>query len=77
MKLAQLQYETAFGMTPRSRAQLKLSTTRAALDLRSAMIDDVIEVGESRKREAKDNGETRGNYENTKIHENAQKPAIQ
>jgi hypothetical protein len=54
MKLAQLQYQTALGMTPLSCAQLKLSTTRAALDLPSAMIDEVIEVGEPRKREAKD-----------------------
>ena len=33
MKLAQLQYETALGMTPLSRATLKLNTTRAALDI--------------------------------------------
>jgi hypothetical protein len=59
MKLAQLQYETALGMTPLSRAQLKLNTTRAALDLPSAIIDSVIEVGESRAREraAKAKGE--------------------
>jgi hypothetical protein len=30
MKLAQLSYETALGLTPLSRAQLKLNTTRGA-----------------------------------------------
>jgi hypothetical protein len=39
MKLAQLQYETALGMTPLSRAQLKLNTTRAAFDLPAAMVN--------------------------------------
>jgi hypothetical protein len=81
MKLAQLQYETALGMTPLSRATLTLNTTRAAFDLPAEMIANVNEIRESRRREREakeqDNGETRGNYENTKFHENAQKPAIQ
>jgi len=51
LKLAQLQYETALGMTPLSRAQLKLNTTRAAFDLPAEMIASVNEVGESRRRE--------------------------
>jgi hypothetical protein len=44
------------------------------------MIANVNEVGESRKREREAercNDENEGNYENTKSHENAQKPAIQ
>lgn len=59
LKLAQLQYETALGMTPLSRATLKLNTTRAAFDLPAEMIANVNEVGESRKREreAKSSGE--------------------
>jgi len=81
VKLDQLQYETALGITPLSRATLKLNTTRAAFYLPAEMIANVNEIRESprREREAKeqDNGETRGNCENTKIHENAQKPAIQ
>jgi hypothetical protein len=44
------------------------------------IIANVSEIRESRRREREakeqDNGETRGNYENTKFHENAQKPAI-
>jgi hypothetical protein len=78
MKLAQLQYETALGMTPLSRATLTLNTTRAAFDLRAEMIANVNEI-RRREREAKeqDNDEKRGNYENTKFHENAPKPAIQ
>jgi hypothetical protein len=51
MKLAQLQYETALGMTPLSRATLKLNTTRAAFDLPAEMIANVNSVGESRRRE--------------------------
>ena len=51
LKLAQLQYETALGMTPLSRAQLKLNTTRMALDISPEMVTSVNEVGESRKRE--------------------------
>ena len=51
MKLAQLSYETALGLTPLSRAQLKLNTTRAAFDLPAEMIANVNEVGESRRRE--------------------------
>src|ERR1700687_1173668 len=51
MKLAQLQYETALGMTPLSRAQLKLTSTRMALDISPEMIANVNEVGESRRRE--------------------------
>ena len=61
MKIAQLQYETALGMTPLSRAQLKLNTTRAAFDLPAEMVAQVNEVGESRAREraakVRDDGE--------------------
>jgi hypothetical protein len=51
LKIAQLQYETALGMTPLSSATLKLNTTRAALDLPPEMVAQVNEVGESRRRE--------------------------
>jgi hypothetical protein len=50
MKLAQLSYESALGMTPPSRATLKLNVTRAALDLPAEMVRQVNEVGESRRR---------------------------
>jgi hypothetical protein len=51
LKIAQLSYEVQLGMTPLSRATLKLNTTRAAFDLPAEMIASVNEVGESRKRE--------------------------
>ena len=58
MKLAQLNYERELGMTPLSRATLKLNTTRAAFDLPSAMIDQVVEIGESRAAKRAERGET-------------------
>ena len=65
MKLAQLSYETALELTPLSRAQLKLNTTRAALDLPAEMVRQVNEVGESRRREreAKEQDDDEGERE--------------
>jgi hypothetical protein len=57
LKLVQLQYETALGMTPLSRASLKLTTTRMALDISPEMVASVNEVGESRKREREAKGQ--------------------
>jgi hypothetical protein len=51
MKLAQLAYARELGLTPASRMMIKATGNRVALDLPSAMIDSVIEVGESRARE--------------------------
>jgi hypothetical protein len=51
LKLAQLSYEVQLGMTPLSRAALKLSTTGAAFDISPEMIANVNEVGASRRRE--------------------------
>jgi hypothetical protein len=58
LKLAQLSYEVQLGMTPLSRATLKLNATRAAFDLPAEMVAQVNEVGESRRREreAKERG---------------------
>jgi hypothetical protein len=58
MKLAQLSYESALGMTPPSRATLKLNVTRAALDLPAEMVRQVNEVGESRRREREAKAQT-------------------
>jgi hypothetical protein len=52
-------------MTLAARMAIKATGTHAALDLPSATIDDVIEVGESRAREraakAKDEDDGNGN----------------
>ena len=57
---------------------IEATGTHTAFDLPAEMIANVNEVGESREREAERcNDENEGNYENTKGHENAQKPAIQ
>jgi hypothetical protein len=56
LKLAQLQYETQLGMTPLSRATLKLTTTRMALDISPEMGASVNEIGESRRREREGEG---------------------
>jgi hypothetical protein len=47
-------------MTPLSRATLKLTTTRMALDISSETIASVNEVGESRKREREAKGQDNG-----------------
>ena len=60
LKLAQLSYESALGMTPLSRATLKLNTTRAAFDLPAEMIANVNEVGENRRRERQAKAQTDG-----------------
>ena len=59
MKLAQLAYARELGLTPASRMMIQANGSRVALDLPSAMVDSVIEVGESRARDraAKDKGE--------------------
>ena len=59
MKLAQLAYARELGLTPASRMMIQANGSRVALDLPSAMVDSVIEVGESRARDraAKGKGE--------------------
>jgi hypothetical protein len=50
-KLAQLAYAREFGLTPAARMMIRANGTHTPFDLPSAMIDGVIEVGESRARE--------------------------
>jgi hypothetical protein len=61
----QLSYESAGALTPLIRAQLRLNTTRAALDLPAEMVRQVNEVGESRRREreAKEQDDDEGERE--------------
>jgi hypothetical protein len=59
LRQAQLAFARELGMTPAARIAIKATGTRAPFDLPSAMIDDVIEIGESRARDrvAKTKGE--------------------
>jgi hypothetical protein len=59
LRATQVVLARELGMPPLSRATLKLNTTRSALDLPSAMIDGVIEVGESRKRDREASAKSR------------------
>jgi Phage terminase, small subunit len=58
MKLAQLAYARELGLTPAARMAIEATGTHAALAYPSAMIDDVIEVAESRAREREAKAQT-------------------
>jgi hypothetical protein len=59
LRATQVVLARELGMAPLSRATLKLTTTRSALDLPNSMIDGVIEVGESGQRDREASAKSR------------------